>query len=126
MTYLFIIISVSVINSLTKDHISYADLLFTNIAIIGVTFTLEKLWLLKHESIKTIIYENIELIKPDKRAELIADLEKRTGLNIHKVEVGRIDFLRDVSRLRVYYYDIGNDINQADADEYYGIEEFEE
>ena len=94
MTYLFVVIAVSVINSLTKKDISYAEILFTNIAIIAVAFSLEKIWLLKHESIKTIIYENIELIKPDKRQELIEDLEKRTGLQIHKVEVGRIDFLK--------------------------------
>ena len=126
MTYLFIIIATSVINSLPNKNYSYAELLFANIAIIGITFALERLWLLKHESIKTIIYENIELIKPDKREELIQDIERRTGIKVHKVEIGRIDFLRDVARIRIYYYDIGNDINLADADDYYNSEDFED
>ena len=126
MTYLFIVITIAVVNSLSKKNISYAEILFTNLAIIGVAYGLEKIWLFKHESIKTIIYENIALIKPSKRKELIEDIENRTGLKVRKLEIGRIDFLRDVARIRVYYYDLDNDINLADADEYYGAEDFEE
>lgn len=119
MTYLFVVIGISVINALAKKKISYIELVFTNFAILGATYILEKVWLLKHESIKTIVYENIELIKPEKRKELIEDIEKRTGLKINKVEVGKIDFMRDIAWLRVYYSNINNEINEADAESYF-------
>lgn len=108
MTYLFLIIGISVINALANKKISYAELFFANIALILVTYLLEKVFLLKHESRKTIIYEKIDLIKPEKRAELIKDLEERTGININRIEIGRVDFLRDTARVRIYYYESEN------------------
>ena len=81
MTYLFLIIGVSIINSLADTKTSVAEVLFTNFVIILITFGLEKIWLLKHELSKTIIYEKIDLIKPEDHRQLIADLEKRTGIN---------------------------------------------
>jgi len=73
--------------------------------IVFVTFGMERLWLLKPELRKNIIYEKIELIIPEKKAELIADLEERTGINIIRVEVRRIDFLKDTANLRIFYYE---------------------
>ena len=105
MTYLFLVIGVSVINSLANRRVSYAELLLTNASIVLVTYLLEKVYLLKTESKKLIFYEKVELIKPDSRAELIADLEERTGLTIHRVEVERVDFLRDAARLYIYYFE---------------------
>ena len=112
MTYLFIVIGVSVINALANKKISYAELLFTNIAILGVTYLLEKVWLLRHESHKLIRYDNIDLIKPEKYAELKADLEERTGLIINRVEVGDVNFLTDSARIQIYYYEKDNDVNR--------------
>jgi hypothetical protein len=126
MTYLFIVIAISVINSISIDIINYYEVIFSNVIVVILTFIMEKLWFIKHESIKTIIYENIDLILPEKRKELIEDIEKRTGINVNKIEIGRIDFLRDVARIRIYYNDIGNNINLADADEYYSTEDLEE
>ncbi len=117
MTYLFLIIGISVINALANKKISYAELLFANLSLILVTFLLEKVFLLKHESRKTIVYEKIDLIKPEKRAELIKDLEERTGININRVEIGRVDFLRDTARVRIYYFESEN--QPADFDENY-------
>jgi len=105
MTYMFVVIGISVINALGK--ISYIELLFTNLAIIVLIYFLEKLWLLRYEISKTIIYEKIELIKPESRQELIDDLQERTGLEIHRIEIGRIDFLRDTVRIRVFYMENG-------------------
>jgi hypothetical protein len=62
------------------------------------------LWLVKHETRKTINYERIDLIVPDKYEEMKADLEKRTGIAINRFEVGKIDFLTDTAQIRVYYY----------------------
>ena len=105
MTYLFLVIGISVINSLANRRVSYAELLLTNAAIVLVTYMLEKVFLMKTESKKLIFYEKIELIKPGMRAELIADLEERIGLIIHRVDIERIDYLRDAARIYIYYYE---------------------
>jgi hypothetical protein len=114
MTYLFLIIGVSVINALTNAETSLVDLLFSNFVIIFITFGLEKLWLIKHESSKLIIYEKINLIREDKYDELVKDLQERTGIKkINRVEVGKINFLRDICDLTIYYY--SDSINQGHA-----------
>ncbi|MBL4658416.1 MAG: DUF4956 domain-containing protein [Flavobacteriales bacterium] len=105
MTYLFVVIGLSAINGLANKKVSYAELMFTNFAVVAVTYALEKLWLLKSESRKTVLLEKIELIKPSNHELLMNDLRERTGLNIHRVEIGRIDFLRDTARVRVFYYE---------------------
>ena len=105
MTYLFMIIGISVINSLASNKISIAEMALMNFTLIGITFGLEYLWLLKHETRKTIIYERIDLIKPENQAEMKADLELRTGLKINRFDVGKIDFLRDVAQVMIFYYD---------------------
>lgn len=115
MTYLFLVIGVSVINALTSTNSSLADLLFTNVVIVFITFGLEKLWLLKHESSKTIIYEKIDLIKPEKFEELLYDLRDRTGITkINRIETGKIDFLRDTCEITIFYYVSQPEINPSD------------
>ncbi|MCF8372408.1 MAG: DUF4956 domain-containing protein [Bacteroidales bacterium] len=115
MTYLFLVIGVSVVNALSNSKISYAELFFANIVLFLITLVLEKTWHLKHESRKNIDYEKIELIKPENRKLLIADIEQRTGLKINRLEIGRIDFLRDTARIRIYYYEPDFSINSADV-----------
>ena len=105
MTYLFIVIGISVVNALANKKISYAELVFANLLIVFVTFGMERLWLLKHETRKNIIYEKIELIKPENETELLADLKERTGLDIIRYEIRRIDFLRDIANIRIFYYE---------------------
>ncbi|HEX3009665.1 MAG TPA: DUF4956 domain-containing protein [Bacteroidales bacterium] len=119
MTYLFLVIGISVINALTNKKVSYAELIFTNVALVFIVFGMEKLWLLKHESVKTINYDRIDLIKPEHRKELIKDIENRTGIRpINKVEIGKIDFLKDVASINIHYFETGNGINTADLDSY--------
>lgn len=105
MTYLFLVIGITVINALANRKVSYAELLLTNVAILVLTYLLEKVFLLKHETKREIIYENVELIKPQHRAALIKDLEQRTGLKINRVEVGRVDYLRDSARLFIFFFE---------------------
>jgi hypothetical protein len=104
MTYLFVIIGVSVVNSLASNQISIAEMAIINLAIVLLTFGLENLWLVKHETRKTVNYERIDLIVPEKYEEMKADLEKRTGIVINRVEIGKIDFLNDTAQVRIYYY----------------------
>lgn len=109
MTYLFLVIGLSVINALANKKVSYAELIFTNFSILLVTFLLEKVFLLKHESTKAINYEKIDLIKAERREELMKDLEERTGLKINRIEIGRIDFLKDTVRINIFYFEADNE-----------------
>jgi len=114
MTYLFLVIGVSVINALTAGT-SMIQIIFANLAVILITMGLEKMWLLRHISSKSIVYEKINLIVPEKYDELIADLQERTGIKeIKKVEIGAINFLKDTCRMIIYYEDRGRSVNLAD------------
>jgi len=122
MTYLFVIIGISVVNALANKKVSLAELLFTNLVIMGIIYGIEKLWLLRHESSKVVVYEKIDMIKPEKYELLKKDLEERTGLKINRIEIGRIDFLRDTAKLVIHYYE--RDVNLADdSDNAYGKED---
>ncbi len=114
MTYLFVIIAISVINALS-DKFSWAELLATNVMFfVGVMVTEWSKWL-QHVSRKPRKYDRIDLIVPERRHELIADLEARTGLHILKVEIGDIDFLKDMAIIRISYEPENNDINTTDG-----------
>ncbi|HCC30546.1 MAG TPA: DUF4956 domain-containing protein, partial [Marinilabiliales bacterium] len=103
MTYLFVVIGVSVINALANKKISYTELLVTNLAIVAGLYALEKVLRLKQENSKEIVYEKIGNIHVDKEAELMEDLKARTGISIKRFEVKKIDFLRDTAKITIYY-----------------------
>jgi len=113
MTYLFVIIGISVVNGLAME-IPYASIIVANILFVIIIWLLESNKFLKHTSTKIVLYEKISLIKAEKYDEMIADLKERTGLNITKAEVGHIDFLRDVAFLKVYYKANSDEINTID------------
>lgn len=106
MTYLFVVVGLSVINALANKKISYSELLFANFAVVGLSYFFEKVWLIKNTlKSKVVLYEKIEMIKAEKRTELVNDLEKRTGLKIEYLEVENIDLLRDTAKIRVFYFE---------------------
>lgn len=113
MTYLFLIIALSVINALSVQ-ITYLETLVTNALFVLCTWLLESERWLKHTSCKLILYDKIQLITPEKREELLNDLRKRTGLDIKKIEIGHIDFLRDAAFIKVYYDSECREINSID------------
>ena len=105
MTYLFATISVAVINALASKKVSLAELLFTDGMILLMTYALEHVWLTRHEAVKMLIYERIDLIKPQNRIPLFEDLYQRLGVKVSRVEIGKIDLLKDTAELRVYYFE---------------------
>ena len=113
MTYLFVIIATSVINGLALN-ISYVELFVANALIFLLIWAMESRVLLRHTSAKLVIYEKIQLITPERREEMIADLEQRLGHKVEKVEVGHVDFLRDVAFVKVYYELPDGEINTVD------------
>lgn len=125
MTYLFMLIAVSVVNALGKaeyhpkadywDGFGIVTIVFVNLAFLCMVWLFESSRLVSTMCSKYIKYDNVALIAPDKREELKADLEKRTGLKIMRIEVGMIDFLKDSCLIRIYYdepKDRGNSIEQ--------------
>jgi len=104
MTYLFITIGLSVVNGLSGRQVSYSELLFINLAVVLIVYLLDTKLLVNLESSKTVIYEKINNIKPENYALLIEDLEERIGLKITKAEVGKVDFLKDIAEIKIYYY----------------------
>ena len=102
MTFLVMAIGIALIHSVSP--VTIAELIIANIILLGVTYSLNSNMLIRNEFRKTITYEKIEMIKPERREELMDDLKERTGLNIHRIEIGGIDFMRDTARVRVFYY----------------------
>ena len=113
MTYLFVIIAISVINALAVE-VGLLELACTNLLFVISVMLCERLHHGKHVSTKLVLYDRVELISPEHRAELIEDLKKRTGMDVVRVEVGHIDFLRDTAMLRVHYVSNDNQHNSVD------------
>ncbi len=104
MTYLFVIIGTSVINGLSLN-MTYSNLVVANVMLLLLMALLENQRLLKHQTAKLVLYDKIEMIVPERREEMIADLQQRLGLkHIDKIEIGHVDFLRDVAFVKVYYH----------------------
>ncbi len=103
MTYLFLAIAIGLITAVSKA--SAFELSILNGLMLLTTFFLEGSLFLKKEFSKTIQYENIEMIKPDQQEALITDLKNKTGLNIHRISLGKIDFLKDTAIVKLYYYE---------------------
>ncbi|MEC7813762.1 MAG: DUF4956 domain-containing protein [Bacteroidota bacterium] len=104
MTYLFIVIGLSMINSLANKSISWFEILLANGIITIITYLIDRVWFSTIELTKTILYEKIELIKPENEQELIEDLKQRTGLQIVAVKIDKVDFLRDTAQIKIYYH----------------------
>lgn len=103
MTYLFIVIAIGLITASIKG--TYFESAFINLIIVGFAFLLDGNLLVKNELVQSVQYENIENIKPQNNEILLSDLKNRTGLDIHKVSIQHIDFLRDTAELKIYYYE---------------------
>lgn len=112
MTYLFLCIAIGLVTAVTKikdtpDFYEYLFIAGLNVIILAIIFLLETNKFIQKEHTKYIVYEKINLLPPDRKEELLADLKTRTGLNIQRFQVERIDFLKDTALIKVYYYEGG-------------------
>ena len=104
MGYFFICVALGMLNSLASVKDNYLTLIICNVVILFLTFLLERLDFLKNENSKEIIYDKINLVKPQMRKDLLEDLTERTGLPIHRVEIISLDYLKDVAAIKAYFY----------------------
>ena len=114
MTYLFVVMGLSIVNGMALST-SYAELVMVNLLTVLVIWLLDGTKILRHTATKIILYDRIENTKHGKEEDLKADLIERTGLDISKVEVGHIDYLRDVAFVKVYYKPIDGEVNTIDT-----------
>ncbi len=102
MTYLFVVVGISVINGLAMT-VSYMELFVTNLLLVLAVWLFESIHRRTHLESKIIVYEKVALAHADRENELLEDLKARTGLDIRRVEVGHIDYLKDIAYVKVYY-----------------------
>ncbi|UTA69786.1 MULTISPECIES: DUF4956 domain-containing protein [Emticicia] len=102
MTYLFLVISIGLIAAISQNNWPLLAIFAT--LVLFVTFLLENGWLIKKEYSKQVSYENIRLVTPNHKQELLEDLKNRTGLDVHRVEIIEFDFLKDSAIITIYYY----------------------
>jgi len=110
MTYLFLSIAIGLVSAVTKikdapDSLEYVFLGGVVVVMLVITYCLESNLLIKKEAVKVIVYENIELIQTSKQTELMADIKSRTGFDVHRISIQKIDFLKDSAQIKIYYYE---------------------
>ena len=105
MTYLFIVITIDVINALSANNVAFSEVLFANAAIVVLTYFLERYWVNNLLKSKAIAYDDLDKIAPEKNQELIDELSEKTGLNLLRAKVGRINFKSNRVNIRVFYKD---------------------
>ena len=114
MAYLLTSVTIGILNALSSLDSGLPELLFSNGVLLLLTFILDRKVSLPHENSQVVIYEKIELIKPENREQLLEDLKQRTGLPIHRIEIGRIDLMRDSAKIRIFY--LSQEINSSSFD----------
>ena len=115
MGYFFLVVTLGIINSLAS-LVNVEMLLVANSVLVAMTFLLGRTLSLTHENFQTLNYENLGLIKPAERVELLKDLSERTGYPIHKVQIVKVDYQRGIAQLRVYYFSKENESAPLDVD----------
>ena len=103
LTYMFVVIGIAILNAVANKKVSLAELLLVNGAIVALTALLERLTFFRADQSRVITYDNMDIIRKDDHAALIADLRDRTGLNVQRVRVGSVNLLRDTAQVVVYF-----------------------
>lgn len=108
MTYLFIIIAVSVINALSKEYLGYLELTFVNILLVGALWALENVLMMRQENSVVIVYDKIKNLHKENEFLLLEDLEERTGVKIKRYQVDQINYRRKLAQITIFFDSNGN------------------
>ncbi len=101
MTYLFIVLTVALINATMSGP--YYELISLNLVIIGLVYSLDSDWISKSLKTKIVELDSLDNIKPEREEALLTDLRTRTGLDVKKVDVDSIDLARGRASIKIYY-----------------------
>jgi len=105
MTYLFIVIGISVINSLANIKMSLAELILGNLIVIISIVILERFWLSRQVFKKKVIYNNLDHVNTQNHEILKKELEQKLGLSIQRVKVNDVDFFQNTAKLTIYHFE---------------------
>ncbi len=110
MTYLFLVIAIGLISAVTKlkntpDVYEFLFIGLTNFLLLMVTYVFERNVFFRREGVMVVNYDKLDLILPGKELELMQDLKTRTGINVHRIKTGKIDFTKPQVQLKVYFYE---------------------
>jgi len=103
MSYLFVIITVSVLNALSKDYFTYTELTLVNLMLVGSLWVLEKTLMIRQEESMVILYNNMDNIHKNNETHLVKDLEQLTGRTIKRFKVDRIDYNRKIAWITLFF-----------------------
>ncbi len=111
MSYLFVVIGVSVINALANKKVSYAEIVLTNAIVIPSIAILEYVWMssVQKPHSRKIVYDNMELLRPENEQKLMEELASTTGLNIVRVSIGAVNYMSQSASLTIYYQNTNED-----------------
>src|SRR5688572_31671263 len=104
MTYLFIIIGLSVLNGLTKNTLSLTEAALLNLLIIATVFVFEKVLNLRNESFRIIVYDRLDLLKPGQEELLIKDLCEKTGIAVEKYDIIKFNYSKNNAIVIIYFH----------------------
>jgi hypothetical protein len=106
LTYIFLSVGIAAKNHLVPEDFEFYRIVFSDVLLLGLTGLLEYFLFRKKESTKIIVYNNLDLIHPDKRPDLLADLNKKFGIaNVKALKTGKIDIPKNTVRLQVIFED---------------------
>lgn len=123
MTYFFTCVTIGIINAMTNISSDFLEIAFANFFILIVVFVLDRFFTMQQNTYKNISYDKLELLRPENKSLLIDDLKKRTGLPIIDARIDRIDLVKNICKLRVYFssefslMDTDRDTNEEDDDD---------
>jgi len=103
LTYLFIVIGLAILNAVANRRVSLAELMLVNVVVVGLTLLLEYAPFSGREQSQEVTYDDLELLRREDKTALMEDLRKRTGLDVHRIAIERLDLLRDTASITVFY-----------------------
>ena len=115
MTYLFLLIGIAVINALSNKKTSYSELVFTNAMLFAFPFMLEKLPVRKRMAKQSIVYDQLKLLNPTRRQDLLADINERIGIKAELVKIRKIDLTKGVALITAYYHSAKNEVPDEES-----------
>ena len=103
MTYLFVVIGLSIVNALSNKKMSYTEIFVANSIVVAMAYFLDRYWNQQKTNTKDILYESLEHIRPEHHELLKTELEHKLGFEILSISLGQIDFKAETVKIKIRY-----------------------